>query len=52
MAVTSRAKGFVEVNDEICNLLGYERSELLQMTWAELTYLIPEETNHEHEVAR
>lgn len=38
MATTSPTKGIIEVNDEICRILGYERSELLQMTWAELTH--------------
>ncbi|HYX42849.1 MAG TPA: PAS domain S-box protein, partial [Pyrinomonadaceae bacterium] len=38
MALTSPAKGFIEVNEKICEILGYERSELLQLTWAELTY--------------
>jgi len=38
MAITSPAKGCIEVNDEICKILGYERSELLRMTWAELTH--------------
>ena len=38
MATTSPAKGILEVNDELCRILGYERSELLQKTWAELTH--------------
>src|SRR4051812_43080402 len=38
IAITSPSKGIVEVNDEICKILGYERSELLQLTWAELTH--------------
>ncbi|MEA3210297.1 MAG: hypothetical protein QOE70_3354 [Chthoniobacter sp.] len=38
MAITSPAKGWIEVNDEICRILGYGRSELLRMTWAELTH--------------
>ncbi|HEY0322499.1 MAG TPA: PAS domain S-box protein [Pyrinomonadaceae bacterium] len=38
MAITSPSKGILEVNDEICNILGYERDELLQKTWAELTH--------------
>ena len=37
-AITSPTKGWVEVNDEICRILGYERSELLRMSWAELTH--------------
>jgi PAS domain S-box-containing protein len=38
MAITSPDKGCIEVNDELCRILGYERSELLQMTWAEITH--------------
>lgn len=38
MAITSPTKGCLEVNDEICRILGYERSELLRMSWAELTH--------------
>ena len=38
MAMTSPAKGILEVNDELCVMLGYERSELLKKTWAEMTY--------------
>src|ERR1700681_1647144 len=38
MAITSPEKGCIEVNDETCKILGYERSELLKKTWAELTH--------------
>jgi PAS domain S-box-containing protein len=38
MAITSPAKGFIEVNDKICAILGYERDELSQITWAEITH--------------
>jgi formate hydrogenlyase transcriptional activator len=38
MAMTSPTKGILEVNDELCRILGYERSELLQKTWPEMTY--------------
>ncbi len=38
MAITSPEKGILEVNNEICRILGYERSEMLQMTWAALTH--------------
>jgi PAS domain S-box-containing protein len=38
MAITSPTKEYVEVNDELCRILGYSRSELLHMTWAELTH--------------
>jgi PAS domain S-box-containing protein len=38
MAITSPIKGILEVNDEICQILGYERAELLRMTWADVTH--------------
>ena len=38
MAITSPSKGILEVNDELCRILGYSREELLQKTWAELTH--------------
>jgi PAS domain S-box-containing protein len=37
MAMTSPEKGFVAVNDRICEILGYSRDELLRMDWAQLT---------------
>lgn len=38
MATTSPTKGILEVNDELCRILGYTRDELLQKTWAEMTH--------------
>jgi PAS domain S-box-containing protein len=38
MATTSPAKGWVEVNQALCDILGYPREELLQKTWVELTH--------------
>jgi PAS domain S-box-containing protein len=38
MAMTLPTKGIFEANDELCLILGYERSELLQKTWVELTH--------------
>ncbi|MEY2439885.1 MAG: hypothetical protein QOI34_1270, partial [Verrucomicrobiota bacterium] len=38
MAITSPAKGCIEVNDKLCRILGYERDELLRKTWAEMTH--------------
>ena len=38
MAITSPAKGCLEVNNEICRILGYQRNELLTKTWDELTH--------------
>jgi len=37
-AITSHEKGWLEVNASLCNMLGYTKSELLQMTWDELTH--------------
>jgi PAS domain S-box-containing protein len=38
IAITSLEKGWLEVNDKLCEFFGYLRDELTQMTWAELTY--------------
>ena len=50
IAITSPAKIMIEVNDHICEILGYQRDELTKMTWAELTHpadLAPSITNFE-----
>jgi PAS domain S-box-containing protein len=36
--VTSPTKGVLEVNEELCRILGYERSELLEKTWPEFAH--------------
>ncbi len=38
MAIMSPSKDYLEVNDRICEILGYERSELLRMTWVDLSH--------------
>jgi PAS domain S-box-containing protein len=38
MAITSPEKGWVRVNEKICELLGYTDEELRARTWAELTH--------------
>lgn len=38
MAATSPEKGWLEVNDKLCQMLGFSREELLLMTWLELTH--------------
>jgi PAS domain S-box-containing protein len=38
MAITSPSQGCLEVNHELCRILGYERSELLQMSWVQMTH--------------
>jgi len=37
-AITSPEKGWIEVNDRICSILGYSRDEIVQRTWSELTH--------------
>jgi len=36
--ITSPTKGWLEVNDSLCRMLGYSREELVQLTWSELTH--------------
>ena len=38
IAITSPGKGWVEVNDRACSMLGYSREELSRLTWTELTH--------------
>ncbi|MBI5108449.1 MAG: response regulator [Rhodocyclales bacterium] len=38
MAETSPEKGWIEVNDRLCEMLGYARDELARMSWAEITH--------------
>ncbi|MFK5949136.1 MAG: EAL domain-containing protein [Methylococcales bacterium] len=38
MATTSLEKGWINVNDALCNSLGYSREELMRSSWSELTY--------------
>ena len=38
LAITSPDKGWLHVNQYLCDLLGYSREELLRMTWAQLTH--------------
>lgn len=38
MAVTMPDKKCIEVNDQLCELFGYSRKELLQKSWEELTH--------------
>jgi len=39
---------WVEVNDHLCEMLGYTRDEMLKMTWTELTYPEDLPSNLEH----
>ncbi|MGE5073131.1 MAG: PAS domain S-box protein, partial [Anaerolineae bacterium] len=38
MAMTSPEKGFLEVNDRMCEMLGYTRDEFTALTWQQLSY--------------
>ena len=38
MAVTSIEKGWVDVNEKLCEILGYSREELMSLSWADITY--------------
>ncbi len=38
LCVTSPDKGWVEVNDSLCRMLGYTKNELCGLTWADLTH--------------
>ena len=38
LALTGPDKRWREVNDRLCELLGYPRAQLLQLSWAELTH--------------
>ena len=38
MFISSPSKGWVEVNDELCRILGYERDALLGESWENLTH--------------
>jgi PAS domain S-box-containing protein len=38
LAITSPKKGWLQVNDTLCEMLGYTREELTRLTWAELTH--------------
>ena len=37
-AITSLEKGWVEVNERLCEILGYPREELVKLTWAAITH--------------
>ena len=38
IAITSPEKGWLQVNDRLCSLLGYTRDEIVHMTWEEMTH--------------
>ena len=38
IAITSLEKGWLEVNQRLCDIFGYPREELETLTWTEITY--------------
>jgi PAS domain S-box-containing protein len=38
IAITSVEKRWIEVNDRLCEIMGYARKELEDLTWAEMTH--------------
>jgi PAS domain S-box-containing protein len=38
VAITSPEKGWIEVNEHLCNMLGYSKGEFARLTWAECTH--------------
>jgi len=36
MAITSLGKGWLEVNDKLCEILGYPRDELVKLKWVDI----------------
>lgn len=38
MAETSLDKGWLRVNEKLCQILGYNEEELVRLTWSEITY--------------
>ena len=38
MATTSLEKGWIQINDRLCEILGYPQGELVKLTWADITH--------------
>jgi diguanylate cyclase (GGDEF)-like protein/PAS domain S-box-containing protein len=38
IAITSPEKGWIQVNDRLCSIMGYSRDEIVRMTWSEITH--------------
>ncbi len=47
-AIISPDKGWLEVNDHLCEMLGYSRSELAHLTWADVTHPDDLELSNRH----
>lgn len=54
MAATSPQKAWLEVNDRLCEILGYSREELTRMAWPEITHPddLPEQEARLNQVLR
>lgn len=50
VAITSPEKGWIQVNDRLCSIMGYSRDELSRLTWAEMTY--PDDLAADVEIGR
>lgn len=50
MAATSPDRGWLEVNDTLCRILGYSREELLARTWSDVTH--PDDLEKSEEISR
>lgn len=38
ICITSKDKGWIAVNDSLCQMLGYTKEELSELTWSEMTH--------------
>jgi len=38
IAITSIEKGWININDKLCEIVGYPKDELIKLTWAEITH--------------
>ena len=38
IAITSPDKGWIQVNDRICSIMGYSQDEIVRMTWSKMTH--------------
>jgi PAS domain S-box-containing protein len=45
MAITSLEKGWLEVNERLCEIFGYPREELICLTWVDITH--PDDINRD-----
>ncbi len=48
MAITSPQHQWIEVNDYLCDMLGYTREELAEQSWTDLIHSDDRQTIHDH----